>query len=99
VQDDDMREVRAAGIRMGLGDNPKSARIMAAVVNDDGGMDPRLRRWFLRGIVTIHREAGTLGWYLEHEPPDDTVWGRFHSLVSRTAMEMARERRDGYNGS
>lgn len=87
MREDDMKELEKYGKDI----SPASLHIMALVL--DNGLNPRLRRTFLRGIVDMYRRTGVLGEYLEHEPPGDTVWSRFRTMISDTANEMARERR------
>lgn len=53
------------------------------------------RRTRLREIVSMYREDGTLGRYLEFKHPAHcTTHCEFQRLISETAMEMARERRE-----
>jgi len=89
----DIWELRKAAARLGLGSDFRAAKIMAAVVGDSDDMNPYARRMFVRGLVIMYRRAGTLGQYLEHVPKSGTVWERFHTLISESAMEMARKRR------
>ncbi len=93
MREDDLRELIRGAEEFGAGaDERGMLRTMAAVLDTDDKMPERVRRNFLRGIVTMYRESGVLGKYLEHEPPEGSVWARFHSLVSNAASEMARER-------
>lgn len=94
MHEDDMRELDRAAARLGIRD-AGSLHILLAAMADDGDMDPKLRRMLLRGVVSKYIEAGNLGQYLEHVPDVDTVWSRFHAMISKTAMEMAKERRNG----